>query len=63
MIIRQLKSGGDNFSYLIVDPVTKKALVIDPFYDIASILEAAQSVGGKIEWILGRHHARRRCQP
>jgi hydroxyacylglutathione hydrolase len=55
MIIRQLKSGGDNFSYLIVDPVTKKALVIDPFYDIASILEAAQSVGGKIEWILNTH--------
>jgi hydroxyacylglutathione hydrolase len=55
MIIRQFKSGGDNFSYLIADPVTKKALVIDPFYDMAPILEAAQSLGSKIEWILNTH--------
>ena len=55
MHIRQLKSPGDNFSYLIVDPATKKALVIDPFYEITPILEAARLLNGQIQWILNTH--------
>ena len=55
MHIRQLKSYGDNFSYLIVDPATEKALVIDPFYEITPILEAARSLNGEIQWILNTH--------
>lgn len=45
-----------NFVYIIADPVTRKAAVIDPAWDIDRIVKYAESKGYTIEQILITHY-------
>ena len=55
MAIEQI-SVGDNFSYVIYCPVTKKAALVDPSYDTEPVLEFIAKKGLKIEYIINTHH-------
>jgi hydroxyacylglutathione hydrolase len=56
MNIEQLRVGADNFSYVISCPVTKKAVVIDPGFDITSCLRVISSDDLSLEYIILTHH-------
>ncbi|HVN28405.1 MAG TPA: MBL fold metallo-hydrolase, partial [Candidatus Binataceae bacterium] len=45
-----------NFIYLIGDPVTRKAAVVDPAWDVNAIIEAVQKDGYELEQILITHY-------
>jgi glyoxylase-like metal-dependent hydrolase (beta-lactamase superfamily II) len=45
-----------NFGYLIGDPTTKKAAVIDPSFDARALQKAASNNGYAIEIIFNTHH-------
>src|SRR3989454_7688084 len=45
-----------NFGYVIGDPATKSAGVIDPSFDARALQKAAQENGYSIELILNTHH-------
>jgi hydroxyacylglutathione hydrolase len=47
-----------NFCYLIGDQTTKKALVVDPAWDVKGLLEAAENDGMEVDGILATH-----CHP
>jgi glyoxylase-like metal-dependent hydrolase (beta-lactamase superfamily II) len=46
----------ENFVYLIGDPETREAAVVDPAWDVDTILKTAQQDGMKITKILVTHH-------
>lgn len=55
-IIKQLKLGPlDNFVYIVVDPATKQAAVVDPGWHAPAILETAEKLEGTITHILLTH--------
>ena len=68
LYFRQLLSGRDfatddqmaaqmvNFSYLIGDRVTREAVVVDPAYDVAGLLEIAAADDMKITGVLATHY-------
>lgn len=57
LYLRQAQIGPmANFIYLIGDPETHKAAVIDPAWDVGAILRFAQSEGYDIEKILITHY-------
>jgi hydroxyacylglutathione hydrolase len=57
LYLRQAQIGPmANFVYLIGDPETHKAAVIDPAWDVGAILRFAQSEGYDIEQILITHY-------
>jgi glyoxylase-like metal-dependent hydrolase (beta-lactamase superfamily II) len=68
LYFRQLLSGRDfagndqlavqmvNFSYLIGDRATGRALVVDPAYGVGEILDIAAADGMEIDGILATHH-------
>ena len=45
-----------NFMYLIGDPKTRKALVVDPAWDVTSLLETANGDGYEITGALISHY-------
>ena len=45
-----------NFMYLIGDPVSRKALIVDPAWDVASLVECARSDGYEIVGALITHY-------
>jgi len=45
-----------NFGYLIGDPTSKTAAVIDPSFDARILQKAAANNGYAIRWILNTHH-------
>ncbi|HEV7989912.1 MAG TPA: MBL fold metallo-hydrolase, partial [Candidatus Binataceae bacterium] len=45
-----------NFVYLIGDPVTRKAAVVDPAWDVDKIIKWAERYGMEIEHILITHY-------
>jgi glyoxylase-like metal-dependent hydrolase (beta-lactamase superfamily II) len=62
-------------SYLVADPTTKKAAIIDPVFDydhnsgevdtrsVEAVLKAAEEAGYTIEWVLETHaHADHLCR-
>lgn len=55
--LRQLQLGPmANYVYLIGDPATHKAVVVDPAWDVAAVLDAAARDGYTIEKILITHY-------
>jgi hydroxyacylglutathione hydrolase len=68
LYFRQLLSGRDyaagdqmaasmvNFSYLVGDRGTGEALVVDPAYRVADILDAAAADGMRVTGVLATHH-------
>lgn len=56
MFVKQFRVGGDrNFSYLVVDPATKKALMIDPSYSPEKIVDYAQERDYDIVYVFNTH--------
>jgi glyoxylase-like metal-dependent hydrolase (beta-lactamase superfamily II) len=45
-----------NFVYIIADPATRKAAVVDPAWDVKRIVDYAESKGYEIEKILVTHY-------
>lgn len=55
--LRQVQLGPmANFVYLIGDPATRKAAVVDPAWDVPAILDLAQADGFTIDKILITHY-------
>ncbi|MBU1636538.1 MBL fold metallo-hydrolase [bacterium] len=56
MVFEQIRTGGDrNFGYLIADPETKEAAVVDPSGAPDLFLLRIQRLGLKLRWILCSH--------
>lgn len=52
MVAAQMK----NFMYLIGDPATRKALVVDPAWNIADLLKIAEDDGYEVSGVLVTHY-------
>jgi glyoxylase-like metal-dependent hydrolase (beta-lactamase superfamily II) len=56
MMVKQLKVGSmENFVYVVSDPVTKEALVIDSGWDVGPALEFSKEGGHTIKFVLATH--------
>ncbi|MBE0617084.1 MAG: MBL fold metallo-hydrolase [Proteobacteria bacterium] len=56
MFFRQLEVGSHEvFAYLIGDPATGEALVVDPAADVDHLIAVAADAGLSIRWILNTH--------
>ena len=44
-----------NFMYLVGDPASRQALVVDPAWDVASLIEVAREDGYEVTGALGIH--------
>jgi hydroxyacylglutathione hydrolase len=56
LFFRQVKRIGDNFSYLIAEESTGKAVVVDPSFNAEAIVELAKKNGLSIEYVIDTHH-------
>lgn len=56
MAIEQIKVGLDNFSYVIHDPISKKAAIVDPGFDASETLKFISSKNLKLEYIIITHY-------
>lgn len=56
MIFEQIRTGGDrNFAYLVGDEKTKKAAVVDPSNNPASVLACAEMHGLEVVYLINTH--------
>jgi glyoxylase-like metal-dependent hydrolase (beta-lactamase superfamily II) len=55
MFFRQVKSSGDNFSYIIADDETKEAMVVDPSYNDSQIIDIIEAEDLKLIYIVNTH--------
>ena len=58
MFFRQIKHKGDNFSYIIAEKATRKAVVVDPCFNANAIIQLAQIHRLDIKYIINTHHHR-----
>ena len=56
MTIEQIRTGFDNFSYIIYCKKTNKAATIDPGYDAAKLLSYISSNNLKLEYLIATHY-------
>ena len=56
MIIKQIKVGFDNFSYIIFCEKTRKASIVDPCYNPPELFEFILSNNLKLEYIIATHY-------
>jgi glyoxylase-like metal-dependent hydrolase (beta-lactamase superfamily II) len=56
LALEQIKVGYDNFSYVIYDPLNKKAGIVDPGYTETKQVEFANSKQLNLEYILITHY-------
>lgn len=57
LYFKQLQLGPmQNFIYLLGDPQTREAAVVDPGWDVAAILRAAKQEGYRISAAIATHH-------
>lgn len=55
-IFEQIHVGGDrNFGYLIADPKTKEAALVDPSYSPEVLVERVKAQSLKVKWIINTH--------
>ena len=50
----------DNYAYLLVDEISKKAVAVDP-YDVPAVISSAQGLGVKIVACITTHHHDDHC--
>jgi hydroxyacylglutathione hydrolase len=55
LFFRQIQQHGDNFSYLIADPETKEAAVIDSSYNSAEIIKIIKAQNLNLRYIINTH--------
>ncbi len=56
MSIEQIRVGSDNFSYLIYDPNTRKAALVDPGYDATKAVYILAEKKLELLYIINTHH-------
>jgi len=56
MLFRQIKHIGDNFSYIIAEKLSRKAVVVDPSFNGDEIIRLAREHRLHIEYIIDTHH-------
>ena len=56
MTTEQIRTGRDNFTYLIYCQSTKEAVIIDPGMDAAPALSRISVLGLDLEYIINTHH-------
>jgi glyoxylase-like metal-dependent hydrolase (beta-lactamase superfamily II) len=56
MFFRQVKHGGDNFSYVIADETTKEAVVVDPSFNSSAIIQLLEEHGFDAKYVVDTHH-------
>ena len=55
MFFRQIQQHGDNFSYIIADPETREAAVIDSSYNATEIIKTIKSQSLHLKYIFNTH--------
>jgi len=55
LFFRQIQQHGDNFSYIIADPETKEAAVIDSSYNATEIIKTIKSQSLLLKYIINTH--------
>jgi len=55
MLFKQIKSVGDNFSYVIADEPTGEAVVVDPGFNAEAILRYLEKHGLKARYVINTH--------
>lgn len=56
MTIEQIRTGFDNFSYIIYCQKSNKAAIVDPGYDAAKLLSYISSNNLKLEYLIATHY-------
>ncbi|MGA1848195.1 MAG: hydroxyacylglutathione hydrolase family protein [Thermoplasmatota archaeon] len=56
MVVRQLRVGTDNFSYLIHDPLSHEAALVDPGMDASKALGIIMDEGLDLKFVINTHH-------
>jgi len=56
MSIEQIRVGSDNFSYLIYNPNTRKAALVDPGYDATKAISILAEKKLKLLYIINTHY-------
>lgn len=56
LVVKQIKAGFDNFTYAVYCPVSKKAAIVDPSYDISKVLSFISSEKLDLEYIVNTHY-------
>jgi glyoxylase-like metal-dependent hydrolase (beta-lactamase superfamily II) len=55
MFFKQIKSRGDNFSYIIADEDTKEAAVVDPSFNADAIIDLLKNEGFDAKYVINTH--------
>ena len=55
MFFRQIQQHGDNFSYILADPETREAAVIDSSYNATEIIKTIKSQSLRLKYIINTH--------
>jgi hydroxyacylglutathione hydrolase len=55
MLFIQLKQHGDNFSYIIADPSTNEAAIVDPSYNANKLTSIIQAENFTLKYIINTH--------
>ena len=56
MLFKQIKSEGDNFSYIVADDTTKEAVVVDPSFNADEIIRFLGTENLKLKYVINTHH-------
>jgi glyoxylase-like metal-dependent hydrolase (beta-lactamase superfamily II) len=56
VVVRQLRVGTDNFSYLLHDPETREAALIDPGFDASEALRMIKDESLDLKYLINTHH-------
>ena len=56
MFFKQVRSNGDNFSYIIADEASKKAVVVDPSFNSDSIIKILRDHSLSVVYIINTHY-------
>ncbi|MGA1820072.1 MAG: MBL fold metallo-hydrolase [Thermoplasmatota archaeon] len=56
MVVRQIRVGSDNFSYLIHDRETLEAALVDPGFEASEALGIIEDEGLDLKYVINTHH-------
>jgi len=56
MFFRQIKYGGDNFSYVIADEATRECAVVDPSFNTDAIIRLVKDQNLLVKYIIDTHN-------
>lgn len=56
LVVKQIKAGFDNFSYIVYCPFSKESAVVDPSYDVSKLLSFVKSEELDLKYIINTHY-------